>query len=190
MLQQQTSLPCVPPQSSHGEVGNYCHTDTMKRPVQILGPELKPTRCLHLVCTDPCWSGSRRRVGLFRTLKGNFERSCFEVLAGKMMDGDKFDYKLDYPKDVVDSGSGILEDGGGGASRGGEGRLSVNRWESLLSYDWNEGRDSGDLTYALLGESTGSVSPPLPGGPGTGFLPSFIAFLIYAAFHTAYFCFS
>ncbi|GKD08712.1 hypothetical protein Tco_1188397, partial [Tanacetum coccineum] len=36
-------------------------------------------------------------------------------------------------------GSGILEDGGGGASRGGDGKLSVNRWGSVLSYDWKEG---------------------------------------------------
>ena len=34
--------------------------------------------------------------------KGNFGENDFEVLVGKMMDGDKFDYKLDYLKDVVD----------------------------------------------------------------------------------------
>ena len=45
-------------------------------------------------------------------------------------------------------------------------------------------------TYVLLDgleEIDKSVSPP--GGPGSGFRPSFKAFLISAAFQTAYFCF-
>ena len=49
--------------------------------------------------------------------------------------------------------------------------------------------DKSHLTLqplGVLGEDK-SVSPP--GGPGTGFLPSFKAFLISAAFQAAYFCF-
>lgn len=47
----------------------------------------------------------------------------------------------------------------------------------------------GSKSYPLgvLEDIEKSSSPP--GGPGTGFLPSFMAFLMSAAFHTAYFCF-
>lgn len=49
---------------------------------------------------------------------------------------------------------------------------------------------SKDNTYSppdVLDKTDRSSSPP--GGPGRGFLPSFKAFLISAAFHAAYFCF-
>lgn len=45
-------------------------------------------------------------------------------------------------------------------------------------------------TCLLLGELTGNNRSSSPaGGPAVGFLPSFKAFLISAAFHAAYFCF-
>lgn len=95
-------------------------------------------------------------------------------------------------------GCGMVGCGGGGVSGGGGANVFVKFWESDLSYDWNEGWDSGawrvvgslllgSRSYPVLDVSDVSFSPP--GGPGTGFLPSFMAFLISAAFHAAYFCF-
>lgn len=54
---------------------------------------------------------------------------------------------------------------------------SANLWSMNHTYS----------PLVALDSSETSLSPP--GGPGTGFRPSFIAFLISAAFQTAYFCF-
>lgn len=91
-------------------------------------------------------------------------------------------------------GGGMAEcGGGGGVLGGGDEKLFVKFWESFLLNEWDERWDSGGLlvvgsmSYSLVDVFERSFSPP--GGPGTGFLPSLMAFLISAAFHIAYFCF-
>lgn len=66
---------------------------------------------------------------------------------------------------------------------------AVLRSRSDAPLDVLDGKFGNDVLVGIdIVEGIDKSSSPV-GGPGSGFLPSFKAFLISAAFHTEYFCF-